>query len=596
MDLGEVREKYRAERDKRLRPEGDAQYLEAAGEYAHFVNDDPYAPERPPRESLNDEIDVAIIGAGFSGMQMAARLLEHGIDSVRIIEAGSDLGGTWYWNRYPGAQCDIESYCYLPLLEETGYIPKEKYSYAPEIFEHARRIGEHYRLYEHACFQTRVTEVRWDGSDMRWVISTDRGDAMRSRFVVIATGPVSRPKLPDIPGIGDFNGHSFHTCRWDYSYTGGDHNGNLTKLGDKRVAVVGTGATAIQCVPYVGAFAKELLVLQRTPSAVDRRGNKPTDPEWVESLQAGWQRRRRENFDSMAIGDAVEEDLVDDGWTEIFKELNISTFTPLGGNTELGSDIEEMSELADLRQMNKIRARVDQVVKDPATAEALKPWYRRMCKRPTFNDAYLETFNRPNVTLIDVSASQGIERVTEFGIVANGKEYEVDCIIWATGFEVTTPLRRRIDFDIIGEGGRSLFDKWSDGLRTFHGHSSRGFPNWFYMGNGQTGLSLNMTAVFDDQAIHISYIIDEVLARGARAVQPTEEAEEAWVAEIRRLALGKNTFFEECTPGYYNGEGNTSGRVSSAFTESYAPGANAFNALLAKWRANGDLDGLELLL
>jgi cyclohexanone monooxygenase len=406
---------------------------------------------------------------------------------------------------------------------------------------------------------------------------------------------VSRPKLPDIPGIGDFKGHSFHTCRWDYSYTGGDHNGNLTKLGDKGVAVVGTGATAIQCVPHVGAFAKELLVFQRTPSAVDLRGNKPTDPQWVEGLQPGWQRRRRENFDSMAIGEAVEEDLVDDGWTEIFKELNISTFTPLGGNTDLGTDVEEMSELADLRQMNKIRARVDQVVKDPATAEALKPWYRRMCKRPTFNDEYLETFNRPNVTLIDVSASQGIERITESGVVANGKEYEVDCIIWATGFEVTTPLRRRIDFDIIGEGGRSLFDKWSDGLRTFHGHSSRGFPNWFYMGNGQTGLSLNMTAVFDDQAIHISYIIDEVLARGARAVQPTEEAEEAWVAEIRRLAFGKNTFFEECTPGYYNGEGNTSRRVSSAFTESYAPGANAFNALLAKWRANGDLDGLQLL-
>ncbi|MGU3498682.1 flavin-containing monooxygenase [Mycobacterium sp. C31M] len=600
MNLDEVREKYRAERDKRIRADGDAQYLETGGEFAHFANDDPYASEPPPREPLNDEIDVVVIGGGFSGMQMAARLLERGVDNIRIIEAAADFGGTWYWNRYPGAQCDIESYMYLPLLEETGYIPKEKYSYAPEIFEHAQRIAKHYGLYDHVCFQTRVKEMHWDESSLRWIVTTDRGDAMRSRFVVVSTGPVSRPKLPNIPGINDFKGHSFHTSRWDFSYTGGDHNGNLEKLADQRVAIIGTGATAIQCVPHVGASAKELLVFQRTPSSVDWRRNKPTDPEWAASLQPGWQRKRRENFDSIAVGEPVEEDLVDDGWTEMFKELNLSAIAPVGvardfkPTPEMLAQLAEMAEMADLKEMTKIRSRIDQVIEDPNIAEALKPWYRRLCKRPCFNDGYLETFNRPNVKLIDVAASHGVERITEKGLVANGQEYEVDAIIWATGFEVTTPLRRRIDFDIVGEGGQSLFDYWSDGFKTLHGHSSRGFPNWFYIGLGQNGLSLNMTAVFNDQAVHIAYIIDEVRNRGARAVQPTKEAEEAWVAEIRSLALGTTAFFEQCTPGYYNGEGNTEHLVSSAFTESYAPGINAFNNLLAKWRAGGDLDGLEL--
>lgn len=600
MNLDEVREKYRAERDKRVRPDGDAQYLETGGEFAHFANDDPYASAPPHRDPLTDEVDVVIIGGGFSGMQMGARLLERNVKNIRIIDAAADFGGTWYWNRYPGAQCDIESYMYLPLLEETGYIPKEKYSYAPEIFEHAQRIAKHYGLYDHACFQTRVRDMRWDESDMRWTVTTDRGDAMRARFVVVSTGPVSRPKLPNIPGIHDFKGHTFHTSRWDYGYTGGDHTGNLDKLADKRVAIIGTGATAIQCVPHVGASAKELLVFQRTPSAVDWRRNKPTDPEWAASLQPGWQRKRRENFDSLAVGERVEEDMVNDGWTEIFKDLNFAAIAPVGvagdfvPSPEMLAEMAAAAEEADMKNMEKIRARVDSVVKDPATAEALKPWYRRMCKRPCFNDGYLETFNRPNVKLIDVSACHGVERITESGLVANGEEYEVDCIIWATGFEVTTPLRRRIDFEIFGESGQSLFDYWATGFHTFHGHSSRGFPNWFYIGIGQNGLSLNMTAVFNDQALNIAYIIDEVKRRGAQAVQPLKEAEEAWVTEIRSLSAGTSAFFEQCTPGFYNGEGKPQD-VVSAFTESYAPGINAFNGLLAKWRAQGDLEGLELI-
>ena len=593
FDPEALRRKYREERDKRIREDGESQYIEAAAEFAHYADDDPYA-EPIEREPLELQIDVAVIGAGFSGLMAAARLKERGVTDLRIIEAGGDFGGTWYWNRYPGAQCDIESYCYLPLLEETGYMPKEKYSYAPEIFEHTRRVGEYFGLYEHAIFQTRVSEVRWLEDEHRWKISTQRGDDIRARFVIHATGPANRPKLPGIPGIRDFRGHTFHTSRWDYDYTGGDHNGGLTKLADKRVAVIGTGATAIQCVPFLGEHAQQLYVFQRTPSSVDLRGNRPTEEDWYRSLAPGWQRARRENFAAVLLGQNFTDDLVADGWTDIARRIGISLLNRGGNAGDL--DMEEVmlrSEIADFQKMNEIRARVDETVKKPDAAEGLKPWYRQFCKRPTFNDEYLATFNRPNVELVDVSDAKGVERITETGVVANGRLYEVDCIIYATGFEITTSAHRRVDFDTLGRDGVSLYEHWADGYRTLHGLSSHGFPNWFTIGINQNGLSPNMTAMFDDQAVHVSYIINEVLVRGKQEVEVTAEAEEAWVQEIISLAgTGAQAFLSECTPGYYNREGQgTGGNMQNS---PYAPGINAFNALLAEWREAGKLDGMSL--
>ena len=593
FDPGTLREKYRVERDKRVRDDGEDQYIEAASEFAHYAHDDPYADPDFDREPLDVEIDVAVIGAGFSGLMAGARLKDRGITNFRIIESGGDFGGTWYWNRYPGAQCDIESYCYLPLLEETGFMPKEKYSYAPEIFDHSKRVAEYFGLYDRAVFQTRVTEVRWREEDKRWHVVTHRGDAIRARFVVQATGPANRPKLPGIPGIGDYQGHTFHTARWDYDYTGGDHNGGLTKLADKRVAVIGTGCTAIQSVPFLGEHARKLYVFQRTPSSVDLRGNKPTDEEWYQSLEPGWQRARRENFASVLFGQNVTEDLVADGWTDIARRIGISL---MSRKSDEALDMEEVAlraEIADFEKMNEIRGRVDETVGNDETAEALKPWYRQFCKRPTFNDEYLETFNNDNVELIDVSDSKGVERITERGVVANGVEYEVDCIIYATGFEITTSAHRRVDFDTIGRGGQSLYDHWADGFRTLHGLSSHGFPNWFTIGINQNGLSPNMTAMFDDQAMHVAYIVDEVLKRGKEAVEVTPEAEDKWVAEIVALAgTGATEFLEQCTPGYYNREGK--GVQGNMQNSSYAPGINAFNALLKEWRERGDMEGMEL--
>ena len=590
FDPDALRDKYRQERDKRLRPDANNQYIEVKDQFENVV-DDPYVEPGFEREPLTDEVDVVVIGGGFGGLMAGARFKEAGIKDIRIIEAGGDFGGTWYWNRYPGAQCDIESYCYLPLLEELDYIPKEKYSYAPEIFEHSQRIAKAYDLYDGACFQTKVTELEWSEEVARWIVKTDRDDRMLARFVVMSTGPLNRPKLPAIPGIEDFKGHTFHTSRWDYDYTGGDHSGNLTNLKDKVVAIIGTGATTIQAAPYVGKHAKHMYVFQRTPSSVDVRGNKPTDPQWAKTLKPGWQRERRENFNDMVIGRPVKEDMVNDGWTEIFR--NLASLVPKKEEQQISpEEVAALAELADFKKMNGVRARVDQHVSDSETAEALKPWYRQFCKRPTFNDEYLPTFERENVTLVDTSNSQGVERIEENAVVANGVRYEVDCIIYATGFEVGTSYTRRSGFDIHGQRGIKLSDYWADGLRTLHGFSSHGFPNCFQVGFSQNGFSVNLTAVLDDQAQHVAYIIKQIMDRGASYAHPSEEAESEWVATIRKLAISNIAFQEACTPGYYNNEGDVAAQRGLG-AESYAPGLNAFNRLLKEWRDNDELEGLE---
>ena len=591
FDPDELRAKYLAERDKRLRSDGNQQYVQVTGAFEHLTKD-PYAPKDFERDPLTREVELVVIGGGFAGMMAGARSREAGIDDLLIIEGGSDFGGTWYWNRFPGSQCDIESYIYLPLLEELGYMPKEKYSYASEIYEHSQRIAKHFNLYDAACFQTRVTDLTWDENDARWQVGTNHNDDIRARFVIMATGGLNRPKLPAVPGLEDFKGHTFHTSRWDYDYTGGDTNGNLDKLADKKVAIIGTGATAIQCIPFLGQSAEHLYVLQRTPSSVDVRGNAPTDPEWAKSLKPGWQRARRDNFCDMVAGRPVEKDLVNDGWTAIFRDLD--TIMPKEGESDVSAEeASELAEIADFRKMIGIRDRVDNLVDDQETAEALKPWYRQFCKRPCFNDEYLPTFNRDNVTLIDTSDSQGVERLTEKGFISHGVEYEVDCIIFSTGFEVGTPFTQRSGFEVRGQDGKTLSDYWADGLKTLHGHSAHGFPNCFKIGLGQNGLSPNMTAMMDDQSQHIVYIINEVKKRGVRYVQPTLEAESEWVQTIQSSALLNRDFFEACTPGYFNSEGKF-GEVGGLISDAYGPGVVAFNKLLAEWRAKGDLAGLEL--
>ena len=582
-----LRDKYRLERDKRLREDGNEQYVDIS-EYAQYL-DDPYT--RPAsREPLFDEVTVAIIGGGFGGLLAGARLREAGIEDLRVIEKGGDFGGTWYWNRYPGAACDVESYIYLPLLEEIGYIPKKKYTDAPEILAHSRAIGEHFRLYDNSCFSTEVTGMVWEESTCRWIISTNRGDRMRARWVIMANGPLHRPKLPGIRGIESFRGHTFHTSRWDYDYTGGDSTGGLSKLADKRVGIIGTGATAVQCVPHLGAAAKELYVFQRTPSSIDVRNNRATDPEWAESLQPGWQRERMDNFNTLVSGGYAEVDLVNDGWTDIIAKLLIRLRSQ--EKIDLSADsLARNMELADFEKMEQIRSRVDQLVTDPATASALKPWYRQFCKRPCFHDEYLDTFNRPSVHLIDTDG-QGVQLITEKGVVVNGVEYELDCLIYATGFEVGTEYTRRSGYELQGVDGETLTQHWADGTRTLHGFHSRGFPNCFIVSQTQSGFTVNFPHMLNEQAIHLAHLIARLEQSGLTRAEVTAEAEEKWVRTIVDLAQNNIKFLEACTPGYYNNEGKPAAR--SLQSGSYGGGPVAFVKVLERWREQGELDGLEV--
>jgi cation diffusion facilitator CzcD-associated flavoprotein CzcO len=594
FDPDALHEKYLYERDKRLREDGIGQYVEVKGDFTHYI-DDPYVEPGFTRPPLFDHVDIAVIGGGFGGLLMGARLREAGFDKIRMVESAGDFGGTWYWNRYPGAMCDVESYCYLPLLEELNYIPKHKYSFAPEILEHSRAIARHFRLYDDALLQTAVTGLTWDEAAGAWVITTSRGDRFTAQFVAMANGPLSRPKLPGIPGINDFAGHTFHTSRWDYRYTGGSSEGGLTGLSDKRVGIIGTGATAIQCVPHLGEWAKALYVFQRTPSSVDVRNNAETDPAWVATLTPGWQRRRQDNFNILVAGGDQDEDMVHDGWTDIFRNLTGTAAKQISrklGRPLSGSERAEVMALADYRKMNQVRARVDALVKDPATAASLKPWYRQFCKRPCFHDEYLQTFNRPNVALVDTEG-RGVERLTPRGVVANGREYELDCLIFATGFEVGTSYTRRAGYDIVGRGGQTLSEHWADGLRTLHGLTTHGFPNCFFLGFTQTAITISVPQALTEQADHVAHIVKEARVRGAAALEPTAEAEEAYVQEVRSLARMGQRFYSECTPGYYNSEG-AAGNRAGFFSDMYGAGPLRFFELLAEWRASGELAGLAL--
>jgi len=591
IDKDALKRKYAEERDKRLRPDGNEQYLQLKDQLAHYL-EDPYTPVTE-RASKTDHVTVAFIGGGFAGLVTGTRLKEAGIDDVRIIEKGGDFGGTWYWNRYPGAQCDTASFVYMPLLEETGHMPTEKYAHAPEILEHCQRIGKQFELYANALFHTEVTDLEWDAGRSRWIIRTNRGDEFTAQFLGMGTGPLHVPKLPGIPGIESFRGHSFHTSRWDYDYTGGDPNGApMEKLADKRVAIIGTGATAVQCVPHLARACQELYVFQRTPSSVDVRDNRPTDPEWfAEIATPGWQQRWLENFTANQTGGIVADDLVMDGWTDLARRvrekimsLPAEEFTPEG--------MLAAYEDSDFEKMEEIRNRVDSIVEDPETAQALKAWYRQLCKRPCFHDEYLDAYNEPGTHLVDTDG-RGVERITETGVVVAGVEHPVDCIIYASGFEVGTDHTRRAGFDLTGRDGEKLSEHWAQGMRTKHGIHVHGFPNAFLVQLAQgANLISNVPHNFIETGTTIAMIVKHALDHGYSEVEVTQEAEDAWI-ELLLSGTGFGIIGSpDCTPGYYNNEGRPAGPGRELFV-GYPMGAMAYFQYLDAWRTKGDFDGLE---
>jgi cyclohexanone monooxygenase len=589
IDKEALLKKYRAERDKRLRPDGNAQYKRLEDHYPEYA-EDPYTPfvERAPK---TDHVTFAFVGGGFGGLVTGARLVEAGIKDVRIVEKGGDFGGTWYWNRYPGAMCDTASMVYMPLLEETGHMPSEKYAHAPEILAQCQRIGKQFGLYDNALFHTIVKDITWLADKHVWLIKTDRGDAFTAQFVGLGTGPLHVAKLPGIPGIKGYKGHAFHTSRWDYAYTGGDPNGaRLDKLKDKRVAIIGTGATAVQAVPHLAGACKQLYVVQRTPSSVDVRANQPIDPGWFSTIATpGWQQRWLENFTANQAGGGAEEDLVMDGWTDLSRRIRAKL---------KGTPREQLTmqlimaafEESDFEKMEEIRARAETVVEDKETAEKLKAWYRQLCKRPCFHDEYLDAFNDPHTKLIDTDG-KGVERITEKGFVVAGKEYEVDCIIYASGFEVGSEYTSRAGFEVTGRDGLTLSKAWADGMRSKHGVHVHGFPNLFFSQPTQgANLISNVPHNLTECGRTIALVVNEMLKRGAKEVEVTAEAQKAWI-ELLLSGPGRMMGSPDCTPGYYNNEGQPAGPAAK-YAIGYPAGAQAYFKYLDGWRKAGTFDGL----
>ncbi|MFT7646290.1 MAG: cation diffusion facilitator CzcD-associated flavoprotein CzcO [Candidatus Poriferisodalaceae bacterium] len=531
----EEQAKYREFKEARR---GAADYMAMEGEFSKYL-EDVYSEAPVEREALTDECDILVIGAGFAGLLLWHKLRAAGFHDVRFCEKGGDVGGTWYWNRYPGIACDVESYSYLPLLEEMDYVPSMKFASGFEILEYCQAMAREFNFYDHCLFHTTVESSEWDEADGRWTVRTDRGDAMRARHVVLANGILTSPKLARITGMEKYEGDAFHTSRWNYH----------VDLAGKRVGIIGTGATAVQAVPELAKTVGELFVFQRTPSSIDVRDQRETsDEEFAEwAKEPGWAKARRERFSRISAGrSAIKAN--DDylaGRVADFKERkeHKERLTP---EEMVNKQLE-----SNFRIMEQIRARVDAIVEDPATAEALKPYYPYGCKRPTFHDEYLPTFNLPHVHLVD-TAPIGVQEINERGIVHDGVEYPLDVLIYATGFQWMATSTFNM---ITGRGGKTLSEKWqNEGTKTFLGLHSHGFPNLFIVSGPQGGGgSFNFTDAIEMHGDYIVWMLTTMRDKAIDVVDITADSEEAYAEHCKQADMATAPL-RDCI-SYYNGEG-----------------------------------------
>jgi len=622
VDFAQVFQKYADERDKRIAPAAASEYIPISqSPFKHFQDDiwlDTSAPD-PAHPALEDGsfTKVLILGAGFGGLYYAVRLIQAGLvaDDLRIVDSAGGFGGTWYWNRYPGLMCDVESYIYMPFLEETGYMPKHKYSYGPELRQQAENVAQKWKLHDSTLFRASVTSLTWDENEKNWVAKITRkrnygGDltiSVRAQFVCAALGILSVPQIPKLAGLESFKGHCFHTSRWDYAYTGGSPTDpSLTNLADKKVGIIGTGATAIQVVPQLAKWAKELYVFQRTPSAVDRRDNRLTDPEWwtkEHQGKKGWQRARAENFNacSSSVSPPPPVDLVDDAWTHM---ITYGALVGRPNNLTLETIPDHVANLhaLDIPRQERIRNRVDEIVTDKDTAAKLKPWYSTWCKRPCFHDDYLPAFNLPNVKLVDTEG-RGVDSVTDHSLVVKGEEYNVDVIVFSTGF--TSPAgsaTQRVGVTVTGRNGLSLDQKWDDNYGSLHGVISRGFPNLFSNGPSQASVSANFSYTIDQLAIHAAYMISTAIQRAGThhrlTVEPTEEAEGLWTMQCMSGAFAFAAL-AGCTPSYFTyGRSKLAhdpeAQMKQARKSTWSQGIASYVSVIENWRDEGNMKGLEV--
>ncbi|KAJ5471246.1 hypothetical protein N7530_008603 [Penicillium desertorum] len=598
-DLQKIQDQYDVERKKRLRPDGPAQYVSFTDEPTNMFHsngnvaiDNSLLQEKKAR--------VLIVGAGFGGLLFAVRLLQSGFlraTEILFVDTAGGFGGTWWWNKYPGLACDVESYTYMPLLEETKYMPSQKYVNGPELREHANRIAGQWNLSERALFQTVVNKLAWNDQDRQWTVHvTPHGQsptAIQSDFVILATGLLNSPKIPKLDGLETYKWKVFHTSRWDYEYTGGSPSSpTMHRLQDKTIGFVGTGASAVQVIPHLAQWVKKVIVFQRTPSSVDWRRNHPTDRTWWAKMVqggSGWQRERMENFNSFCSNEdpLPDIDLVDDGWTKM-RSFSVLIGSPSGLDQD---HLTRMHQL-DLHRQEAIRRRVESTVTDQATARALKPWYPGWCKRPCFSDNFLTAFNRSNVSLTG-------------GILAEGQEYDLDAIIFGTGYSLGGSADRG-NLTVTGRDNQTLQVKWQKGLTSLHGVMTNGFPNLFFPGPYQAGASANQVYVLDQLAVHVAHIISEAGKLTSKrnpgvtvigfTIEPSSRSEGEWTSKVlmRARALG---VILNCTPGYFNREGVQFGDLEgllAAQSGIWGEGIKSYVKEIEGWRRTGGLAGLDI--
>jgi cyclohexanone monooxygenase len=589
VDADRLRERYQAERVLRLKLQerGDVQPVERGGLLARF-GDDLFAPPAAERAPRRGETDVLIIGAGFGGLLAAVQLRKAGFADIVLVDVAADVGGTWYWNRYPGIRCDTESYIYLPLLEETGFTPSERYAPGAEILDYARLLARRHDLYDRALFQTRVTGLEWRQGQGRWRVETDRGDELDARFVITQSGLFGRPQLPAVPGLTSFGGAVFHTSRWDYGVTGGTAAGDLDRLAGLDVGIVGTGCTGLQIIPHLAAAARSLTVFQRTAIQVAPRGNAPTDRDWFASLAPGWQARRTRAFDDLTTMTGKDESEIYDGWTA-FARHQLTALRQIPAGERSPGVVDAALEQSDFAWNERLRAQVDDIVRDPRKAALLKAYYRTHCKRPGYSDDYLQAFNRANVSIVDVAASP-IERIERDALVTSDRRYPLDVLVLATGFHLGSTWGERAGYDIVGRDGVTLSQKWKEEVVTYHGFHVHGFPNMFFMGPHHVAATPNVTRLLTEQTTHFAFILGYMREHGHTTVEATAEAEAEWSALARSRGEEKRQLFEQCTPGYVNNQGRLD-TPNAVALHRYSPATEYFD-LIAGWRDAGSFEGL----
>jgi cation diffusion facilitator CzcD-associated flavoprotein CzcO len=478
--------------------------------------------------STDRHVDAVVVGAGFAGVYMLYRLRGLGL-SVQVYEAGSGVGGTWYWNRYPGARCDVESLDYSysfsdDLQQEWRWT--ERYAAQPEILRYVNHVVDRFDLRRDIQLDTRVTEAHFDETTARWTIVTSRGDRVSARFCVMATGCLSTAQVPKLPGLETFGGPWYHTGHWP-------HEG--VDFTDQRVAVIGTGSSAIQSIPIIAAQAKHLHVFQRTPNFSIPARNAPLDAAYERHVKANYAEFRRQARESR-VGLVVERS--DDSALAVSAEVREREYEKRWQRGGLGFSATYVDLLTDQVANDTaaefFRTKIRSIVRDAAVAEALVPRdYPIGTKRLCVDTNYYDTFNRDNVTLIDIRTAP-IEAITPYGLRTRDETYELDSIVFATGFDAMTGALLAID--IRGRGGRTLSQHWDAGPRTYLGLAVAGFPNFFIVtGPGSPSVLSNMIVSIEQHVDWIADCITSLRRDGHASIEATAQAEDAWVAHVNEL-------------------------------------------------------------